>query len=122
MLIHVLKRNVRCLLLSTTMELFFGNQCQFLSQHVKLTSGRAKRNELFTYFDMCFILFRRFPYDRQNCTMKFGSWTYDSSKVNLQFYRNIHQFDLRSYVLSNEWAITYNNASRNEEKYGMFIY
>ncbi|CAF0786011.1 unnamed protein product [Adineta ricciae] len=65
----------------------------------------------------CQIDIRRFPYDRQNCTMKFGSWTYDSSKVNLQFYRNIHQFDLRSYVLSNEWAITYNNASRNEEKY-----
>ncbi|CAF1183814.1 unnamed protein product [Adineta steineri] len=65
----------------------------------------------------CQIDIRRFPYDKQNCSMKFGSWTYDSSKVNLQFYRDIHQFDLHSYVISNEWTITYNNASRNEEKY-----
>jgi hypothetical protein len=50
--------------------------------------------------------------------MKFGSWTYDSSKVNLRFYRDIERFDLSSYVESNEWDILQNNASRNTEKYG----
>lgn len=66
--------------------------------------------------------FRRFPYDRQNCTMKFGTWTYDSSKVNLKFYRDIQKFDLKSYVSSNEWIIIGNNASRNTEKYGPMIF
>ncbi|UJR26100.1 hypothetical protein I4U23_007446 [Adineta vaga] len=65
----------------------------------------------------CQIDIRRFPYDRQNCSMKFGTWTYDSSKVNLNFYRNIDQFDLRSYVKSNEWSILENYAKRNTEKY-----
>ncbi|CAF0777918.1 unnamed protein product [Adineta ricciae] len=65
----------------------------------------------------CQIDIRRFPYDRQNCSMKFGTWTYDSSKVNLNFYRDIHQFDLRSYVKSNEWTILENYAKRNTEKY-----
>jgi hypothetical protein len=60
----------------------------------------------------------RFPYDRQNCSMKFGTWTYDSSKVNLKFYRDIQKFDLNSYVKSNEWSIIGNSASRNTEKYG----
>jgi len=50
--------------------------------------------------------------------MKFGTWTYDSSKVNLKFYRDIQKFDLDSYVKSNEWSIVANNASRNTEKYG----
>ena len=50
--------------------------------------------------------------------MKFGSWTYDSAKVNLQFYHNIKQFDLKSYVNSNEWNIIHNIATRNVEKYG----
>ena len=50
--------------------------------------------------------------------MKFGSWTYDSSKVNLRFYRDIQRFDLNSYVKSNEWSIIGNSASRNTEKYG----
>jgi len=68
----------------------------------------------------CFFWFRRFPYDRQNCSMKFGSWTYDSSKVNLRFYRDIQKFDLNSYVTSNEWSIIGNSASRNTEKYGKY--
>jgi hypothetical protein len=50
--------------------------------------------------------------------MKFGTWTYDSSKVNLKFYRDIQKFDLNSYVESNEWTIVNNSASRNTEKYG----
>jgi len=50
--------------------------------------------------------------------MKFGTWTYDSSKVNLKFYRDIQKFDLNSYVKSNEWSIIGNSASRNTEKYG----
>jgi hypothetical protein len=49
--------------------------------------------------------------------MKFGTWTYDSSKVNLKFYRDIQKFDLNSYVESNEWTIVNNSASRNTEKY-----
>ena len=65
-----------------------------------------------------FLISRRFPYDRQSCSMKFGTWTYDSSKVNLKFYRDIQQFDLNSYVKSNEWSIIGNSASRNTEKYG----
>ena len=52
--------------------------------------------------------------------MKFGSWTYDSSKVNLRFYRDIRKFDLNSYVISNEWTIVNNSAERNTEKYGKF--
>ncbi len=62
--------------------------------------------------------YRRFPYDRQSCSMKFGTWTYDSSKVNLNFYRDIRQFDLTSYVESNEWNIFNNSALRQTEKYG----
>ena len=46
------------------------------------------------------------------------------SKVNLTFYRDIQQFDLKSYVKSNEWNIIGNSASRNTEKYGRieFLY
>ena len=52
--------------------------------------------------------------------MKFGSWTYDSAKVNLKFYHDIEKFDLKSYVNSNEWNIIDNSATRNTEKYGKF--
>ncbi|CAF4410498.1 unnamed protein product [Rotaria socialis] len=65
----------------------------------------------------CQIDIRRFPYDRQNCSMKFGTWTYDQSKVDLKFYRGIKKFDLNAYVKSNEWSIVGNRASRFTEKY-----
>ena len=54
--------------------------------------------------------------------MKFGSWTYDLSKVDLRFYRDIQMFDLDYYVKSNEWVIVGNTASRNTEKYGRFLF
>ena len=57
--------------------------------------------------------------------MKFGTWTYDQSKVDLKFYRDIEKFDLNSYVKSNEWSIIGNRASRFTEKYGkdqVYIY
>ena len=98
------------------MEQFSGSQCRFLNRHVKLTFGNCMRSFAEDHFFSSSL--RRFPYDRQNCTMKFGTWTYDSSKVNLKFYRDIERFDLENYVNSNEWTIINNSAKRHTEKYG----
>ncbi len=98
------------------MEQFFGNQCRFLNPHVKLIFGNW--DSFFLIYKIDWLVRRRFPYDHQNCSMKFGSWTYDSSKVNLRFYHDIQRFDLKAYVVSNEWSIIGNSASRNTEKYG----
>ncbi len=114
--IHVLKKSVKYQQLSIIMEQYFGSPCRFLNPHVKLTFGKRKK-KISTQILFLFS-HRRFPYDRQNCTMKFGSWTYDSAKVNLRFYHNVQQFDLTSYVNSNEWKIIHNFATRNTEKYG----
>jgi Neurotransmitter-gated ion-channel ligand binding domain len=34
----------------------------------------------------CSIDITNFPFDIQTCNMKFGSWTYDGFKLDLEFY------------------------------------
>ncbi|CAF3455868.1 unnamed protein product, partial [Rotaria sp. Silwood2] len=37
----------------------------------------------------CSINTRHFPFDEQNCTLKFASWTYDSARIDLTEKSNI---------------------------------
>ncbi|KAH9498919.1 Acetylcholine receptor subunit beta-like 1 [Bulinus truncatus] len=57
------------------------------------------------YRSSCPIDVYVFPFDIQNCTLKFGSWTYNGLKLDLQFYEEKHWIDLTEYVESSSWAI-----------------
>lgn len=58
-----------------------------------------------------------FPFDEQNCHMKFGSWTYDGTKLDLFFYQNLTEFSLSDYIKATEWDITKNMAKKSEKFY-----
>uniref|UniRef100_A0A158R5R6 Neur_chan_LBD domain-containing protein n=1 Tax=Syphacia muris TaxID=451379 RepID=A0A158R5R6_9BILA len=45
-----------------------------------------------------------FPFDEQHCFMKFGSWTYDTSKLILKDDGN-NSFDLSRYLDNGEWVL-----------------
>ncbi|XP_032324850.1 LOW QUALITY PROTEIN: neuronal acetylcholine receptor subunit alpha-3 [Camelus ferus] len=51
----------------------------------------------------CKIDVTYFPFDYQNCTMKFGSWSYDKAKIDLVLIGN--SMNLKDYWESGEWAI-----------------
>lgn len=53
----------------------------------------------------CHIDLKRFPFDRQNCSISFGSWAYDDSLIDLDFYYNNTPIDLSDYESSKEWQI-----------------
>jgi len=66
----------------------------------------------------CSINIQYFPFDTQICKMKFGSWTYDGSKINLELlYEGEEGFDLTEYIENNEWSIYHSSAKRNVIKY-----
>lgn len=67
------------------------------------------------YISTCSINIRWFPFDDQICEMKFGSWSYDESKINLT--SKADTIDLSTYTESGEWEIIKVSATRNEEKY-----
>ncbi|CAH1797308.1 unnamed protein product [Owenia fusiformis] len=72
------------------------------------------------YISSCKINIRWFPFDDQLCTMKFGSWTYDGSKINLTLLGtagNTGEGDISTYQPSGEWDLIGVSGIRNVEKY-----
>ncbi|KAI8478791.1 Neuronal acetylcholine receptor subunit beta-4 [Branchiostoma belcheri] len=58
----------------------------------------------------CSIDVVQFPFDRQNCSMKFGSWTYDSREVDLRLVVDTATMD--DFKPSGEWDIVESPARR----------
>lgn len=67
------------------------------------------------YKSSCSIDVTFFPFDQQNCKMKFGSWTYDKAKIDLE--RIEETVDLKDYWESGEWAIVNAVGTYNTKKY-----
>ncbi|ELU16494.1 hypothetical protein CAPTEDRAFT_218891 [Capitella teleta] len=65
----------------------------------------------------CVIDITHFPFDEQSCFLKFGSWTYDGFKLDIDFFSDLHEVDLNDYIISNEWDIIENPANKNVVTY-----
>ncbi|XP_037689227.1 neuronal acetylcholine receptor subunit alpha-3 isoform X3 [Choloepus didactylus] len=63
----------------------------------------------------CKIDVTYFPFDYQNCTMKFGSWSYDKAKIDLVLIGN--SMNLKDYWESGEWAIIKAPGYKHDIKY-----
>ncbi|KAK3533492.1 hypothetical protein QTP70_023367, partial [Hemibagrus guttatus] len=77
--------------------------------------GRVKWKPPAIYKSSCNIDVTFFPFDQQNCKMKFGSWTYDRAKIDLvSMDSNVDQMD---YWESGEWVIINAVGKYNSKKY-----
>lgn len=65
----------------------------------------------------CSIDITHFPFDEQNCNLKFGSWTYDGFKLNIDFYDDLEEVDVSDYIPSNEWNLIAHPAVKNVKYY-----
>ncbi|MEJ1275137.1 cholinergic receptor nicotinic alpha polypeptide 3 [Cricetulus griseus] len=63
----------------------------------------------------CKIDVTYFPFDYQNCTMKFGLWSYDKAKIDLVLIGS--SMNLKDYWESGEWAIIKAPGYKHEIKY-----
>jgi hypothetical protein len=53
---------------------------------------------------ICNIDLKMFPFDRQNCSLSFGSWVYDSNMLNIDF-EDLIGFDMNDFEDSKEWRV-----------------
>lgn len=63
----------------------------------------------------CKIDVTYFPFDYQNCTMKFGSWSYDKAKIDLVLIGS--SMNLKDYWESGEWAVIRAPGYKHDIKY-----
>uniref|UniRef100_A0A8C8RGW6 Neuronal acetylcholine receptor subunit beta-2 n=1 Tax=Pelusios castaneus TaxID=367368 RepID=A0A8C8RGW6_9SAUR len=64
------------------------------------------------YKSACKIEVKHFPFDQQNCTMKFRSWTYDRTEIDLVLKSDVASLD--DFTPSGEWDIIALPGRRNE--------
>ncbi|KAM3585675.1 uncharacterized protein V6R79_024189 [Siganus canaliculatus] len=78
-------------------------------------TGRIRWVPPAIYKSSCSIDVTFFPFDQQSCKMKFGSWTYDRAKIDLEPLETT--VDLKDYWESGEWAIVNAVGTYNTKKY-----
>ncbi len=67
------------------------------------------------FLSTCKIDITWFPFDDQKCTMKFGSWTYDGSAINLLLQGD--GGDISSFISNGEWELVgKDSTSRTADK------
>lgn len=69
----------------------------------------------------CKINVKYFPWDIQTCYLKFGSWTFNGFKLDLDFYGEKPGADLSTFTLNGEWDLLSADATRNVVYYGCCV-
>lgn len=57
------------------------------------------------YKSSCTIDVEFFPFDQQECEMKFGSWTFNGDQLDFIFYQRMNSLDFTDYLKSGTWDI-----------------
>ncbi|XP_061107206.1 neuronal acetylcholine receptor subunit beta-2-like [Conger conger] len=70
------------------------------------------------YKSACKIEVKDFPFDQQNCTLKFRSWTYDHTEIDLILSSDFASRD--DFTPSGEWDIVSLPGRKNEDPEDLF--
>ncbi|CAH1793299.1 unnamed protein product [Owenia fusiformis] len=83
---------------------------------LKVTSDGTVQWKIPTKFvSSCKMKVHNFPYDVQTCTLKFGSWGFGSTEIDLQ--NKSDSADLSAYEPSGEWELLSTDAIRHSLMY-----
>ncbi|XP_060531973.1 acetylcholine receptor subunit alpha-type acr-16-like [Cylas formicarius] len=66
---------------------------------------------------LCNLNLKYWPFDTQECKMKFGSWTYNGDQIDIDLMNNKTEVELAFIIENNEWEITKTSLVRNVTYY-----
>ncbi|PNJ34614.1 CHRNB3 isoform 1 [Pongo abelii] len=73
-----------------------------------------------SYKSSCTMDVTFFPFDQQNCSMKFGSWTYDGTMVDLILINE--NVDRKDFFDNGEWEILNAKGMKGNRRDGVYSY
>ncbi|XP_004855322.1 neuronal acetylcholine receptor subunit beta-3 isoform X2 [Heterocephalus glaber] len=73
-----------------------------------------------SYKSSCTMDVTFFPFDQQNCSMKFGSWTYDGTLVDLILINE--NVDRKDFFDNGEWEILNAKGMKGNRREGLYSY
>jgi len=79
------------------------------------STGKVRWRPSSIYKSTCQINIQNFPYDQQECHMKFGSWTYSGDAIDIAFLGR-PEINQELFMASNEWDILSTHGQRNVKK------
>lgn len=88
-------------------------EVSFYSNAVVSNNGEVAWLPPAIYKSACKIEVRDFPFDQQNCTLKFRSWTYDHTEIDLILLSDYASRD--DFKPSGEWDIVSLPGRKNED-------
>ncbi|KAI0985364.1 hypothetical protein GJ496_010102 [Pomphorhynchus laevis] len=57
------------------------------------------------YKSVCHVDVKYFPFDYQECELRFSSWTYSAKQLSLSYYQNRRFITLNEYMSSGSWDV-----------------
>ncbi|XP_052785669.1 neuronal acetylcholine receptor subunit alpha-10-like [Mya arenaria] len=92
----------------------------WISSNVIVTAdGNITWLSMVIFKSSCAINVRYFPFDVQNCSMQFASWTYDGFQINLLITTN--EGDLSNFHPNSEWDLLKLDVERNVVYYSCCV-
>lgn len=95
-----------------------GEQYLFDTKIIVSSDGTATWLSPILIKSSCKINVKYFPWDMQTCYLKFGSWTFNGLKLDLDFYNEKRGADLSTFTLNGEWDLLSVDAKKNVVYYG----
>ncbi|XP_035301653.1 neuronal acetylcholine receptor subunit beta-3 isoform X1 [Cricetulus griseus] len=91
-----------------------------MTKAIVRSSGTISWTPPASYKSSCTMDVTFFPFDRQNCSMKFGSWTYDGSMVDLILINE--NVDRKDFFDNGEWEILNAKGMKGNRREGFYSY
>uniref|UniRef100_A0A8C5KB30 Cholinergic receptor, nicotinic, beta polypeptide 3 n=1 Tax=Jaculus jaculus TaxID=51337 RepID=A0A8C5KB30_JACJA len=92
----------------------------FMTKAIVKSSGTVIWAPPARYKSSCTMDVTFFPFDRQNCSMKFGSWTHDGTMVDLVLINE--NVDRKDFFDNGEWEILNAQGMKGNRREGLYSY